>query len=64
MANKTVFRLEWSLSDILKNYPELTISQAQQILDDLYNGKDTLIQEGWYVIADMINNIKNVSATS
>ncbi len=58
-----MFRIEWNLSDILKNYPELTISQAQQILDDLYSGRDALIQEGWYVIADMVNNLKNISAT-
>lgn len=44
MANKTVFHLEWKLSDILENYPELNAAQAQQILDDLQSGRDALIQ--------------------
>lgn len=57
MENKAVFTLEWSLSDILENYPVLSTAQAQQVLDDLSKGEDALIQEGWYVIADIVRNI-------
>ena len=58
MANKTIFRLEWNLSDILENYPELTLKQAQKVLDRLYSGRDGLIQEGWYVIADIVHTLE------
>lgn len=57
MVNKTVFVLEWHLSDILEKYPELNPTQAQRVIDALTGGKYALIQEGWYVIADIVRNI-------
>jgi hypothetical protein len=57
MENKSVFVLEWHISDILKKYPELNITQAQRVIDALTGGKYALIQEGWYVIADIVRNI-------
>ncbi len=57
MENKTVFVLEWHLTDILTKYPELDIAQAQSVINALTGGKHALIQEGWYVIADIVRNI-------
>lgn len=57
MENKTVFVLEWRLSDILEKYPELNTTQAKRVIDALTGGKYALIQEGWYVIADIVRNI-------
>jgi hypothetical protein len=57
MANETIFILKWRLSDIIENYPELTPMQVQQVLNDLDTRKDWLIQEGWNLIGDIVDDM-------
>jgi hypothetical protein len=57
MANEIIFILKWRLSDIIESYPHLTLMQAQQVLNDLDTRKDWLIQEGWNVIGDIVDDI-------
>jgi hypothetical protein len=57
MANETILTLKWCLSDITENYPELTPMQAKKVLDHLHTGKDWLVQEGWNLIADIVNDL-------
>ena len=58
MTDDTSITLTWRLSDITENYPELSLEQAELVLNRLDRNKGWLMQEGWHLIADIISDIR------
>ncbi len=58
LINEIKVQLEWSIIEVMENYPKLTMGEAEHVLEMFYQGRDVLIEQGWRIISSYIGSMR------